>query len=180
MTETQHRPGRTLGISLAIVLSVIFYTILPLIQVGFTWYLRQRTRQNDLFGVGTSIDTIGGALGFASVTNTDLLLRSVPALLYLIIAVFAWHGKPALIRYLMIGAIFILLLWYGSLTYWQAVEDRQVRAYSSTAFEAVLRNSYYFFSGLVAVYCLWYMNRGPARAFYRGYYLQDPDSTSGS
>jgi hypothetical protein len=29
-------------------------------------------------------------------------------------------------------------------------------------------------SALVSFYVVWYLNRGPARAFYRGYYLPDP------
>jgi hypothetical protein len=154
-------------------LSVIFYTILPLLQVGFTWYLRQRTRNNAMFSVGGSIDTIGGALGFASVTNAELLARAVPALVYLIIAIFAWRGKPGVVRYVMVVSVFVIFFWYSGLTYLQALEDRQVQAYSSSAFESVLRNSYYISAGLVALYILWYMNRGPARAFYRGHYLHD-------
>jgi hypothetical protein len=36
------------------------------------------------------------------------------------------------------------------------------------------------FSTLIALYVLWYMNRAPARAFYRGAYLPEPDGESGA
>jgi hypothetical protein len=45
---------------------------------------------------------------------------------------------------------------------------------ASDALERVLRDSYFVLGGGVMLYTLWYMNRGPARAFYRGYYLPAP------
>lgn len=168
------RPGRTLGISLAIILTLLFYTIIPLVQVGFTIYIRQQTSDMGVF-VGSSLDPMGGSLGIASVTNLDLILRMVPAMLYLGIAGLAWRGKPQRIRFVMVAAVMILFLWYVGLTLLQVRQDQQLLGMSSDGYLQSLRTSYFTLAGLVAVYTLWYMNRAPARAYYRGYYLEEQE-----
>ncbi len=170
MAQTHSRPTRTLGISLAILLTILFFTIIPLVQVTFTLYIRERTRATGIL-VGGSVDPIGGALGIAAITNTDLLLRAIPAILFLGIAGLAWRGTPTQIRFVFIGSVVGLLLWNILLTYLRLRADAEVMGMASDGFLDGLRNTYFVFSGLVVLYTLWYMNRAPARAFYRGYFL---------
>jgi hypothetical protein len=46
---------------------------------------------------------------------------------------------------------------------------------SGAAIAQTLLSGRLIFSLLLALYVVWYMNRGPARAYYRGYYLTDPN-----
>ena len=165
------RPKRTAGISLALLVTIIFYTVIPLVQVGFTTYIRFVSNRNNAL-VGANFDTIGGGLGITAVTDGDLLARAVPALIYLLIAILGWRGKPSLVRYLVIGSAVTLPLWYGLLIYLQLLEDQRLGVLSSNAFAVLLQNTYLVTSVLAALYTMWYMNRAPARAFYRGYYLE--------
>ncbi len=170
------RPRRTLGISLALLMTTIFYTVIPLIQVGFTAYIRYRTYRSGVL-VGASFDSIGGALGIISVTNGDLLARAVPALIYLIVAILGLRGKPSIVRHLVVGGAIVLPLWYGLLIYLQLLEDRQLGVMSSNTLAVLLQNSYLVMSVLATLYTVWYMNRAPARAFYRGYFIEPEQTT---
>ncbi len=123
--------------------------------------------------IGGSGDTIGGALGIVSITNVQFLLRGVPALLYVGVAVMAWRGRPAWARYVI--SVSVVLLWlYGAVL--RLLQERTFSAAGGLSSDGVLRwlqSIDFVVSALVVVYVVWYMNRAPARAFYRG---RSPDS----
>lgn len=177
MPEANSKPPRTLGISLAIILSLIAYTVIPMIRVIFTWVVRQRVRAAG-FNMGGADVLGGGMLGFAGVTDTELLLRMVPALLFIAIAILAWRGKPAVIRLVMVAAVIMLTLWNMALDIWKIWQSRQIDAadgfYAESSLLAAYQPALFGFFMVVMLYTVWYLNRGPARAFFRGYYLERP------
>ena len=115
MTDNKRQTTRPFGVSLAIVVSLILFSFIPLLQVFFTLYIRTQMGDSGM-QIGGSGDAIGGALGIASITNVQLLLRGVPALLYVGVAVMAWRGRPPVARYVMSGAVVVLWLYGDGLT----------------------------------------------------------------
>jgi hypothetical protein len=175
MPNNSPTPQRTLGISLAILLSVVVYTVLPLIFVTFTLILQSRIRRTNItVGVNDPM-VIGGSVGFVSISPIELVLWSLVAVIFLGIALRAWRGKPSTIRYAFMGSVIISPIIYAGLWLFRTYRDNQVIAESgafasNNPFTAIC-SSAAILPILITVYVVWYMNRGPARAFYRGYYL---------
>jgi hypothetical protein len=96
---------------------------------------------------------------------------------FLVIALFAWRGRPASIRFVMLGAVLVMTLITLLATISQTTADQGMpEGVSSLDGLAVsILCGQLGMSILVSLYVIWYLNRGPARAFYRGYYLPDPD-----
>jgi len=160
------QPVRTLGISLAIFLSLVLFTLIPLVQVFFTLYIRSQISESGVL-VGGTADAIGGSLGIAAVSNAQLLLRGVPALLYVGVAAMAWRGTPPTARYALSGSVVLLWLYYRTLNFWSSREFSAEGGVSSDVLLQWLRSVDFVISLLVVVYVVWYMNRAPARAFYQ-------------
>jgi hypothetical protein len=167
------KPGRPLGLSLAIVTAVMLFSILPLVQVLFFVSLKHRFQDIEFLegGGASGVDVIG-------VSDTALLIQTVVAVVFLVIAIYAWQGKPVLIRYVFMVAVVLLT---GATVIATAIALPGIRGVEAL-FDplATLSNSLVqarlVFTVLVALYVLWYVNRGPARAFYRGYYLDKSEN----
>jgi hypothetical protein len=167
------KPGRPLGLSLAIVTAVMLFSILPLVQVLFFVSLKHRFQDIEFLegGGASGVDVIG-------VSDTALLIQTVVAVVFLVIAIYAWQGKPVLIRYVFMVAVVLLT---GATVIATAIALTGIRGVEAL-FDplATLSNSLVqarlVFTVLVALYVLWYVNRGPARAFYRGYYLDKSEN----
>ena len=176
------RPARTFGLSLAILASVMLFTLLPLMQVAMILLVRARVQMLSLDVPGEADAVLPMASGgsFTGVGDVNLAVQTVLGIAFLVIAVFAWRGRPSWIRFVTLGAVIVLtavtiLLSVASL---YTNPDLAAGINSGEAITRVLLSGRLILSVLVALYVVWYMNRGPARAFYRGYYLQPPGEVS--
>jgi len=171
----QQRPGRPLGLSLAIITSVMLFSLLPIAQVIIFIALRQRFQNLEFLEGGGAI---GGDL---QVSDTALLLQVVGGLIFLVIGIFAWRGKPASSRYfLILGVIILTAITIGvTLISLNTPPDIEFGVDSAKSLQDSLLRARLTVTALVALYVVWYVNRGPARAFYRGYYLPEPQSQNG-
>lgn len=171
------KPPRTLGVSLAIVLSVFLFTILPLTQLVVLRVLQYRASSVQLGGAGSEPIAVG--VNFGGETNTFLGIQAVLGVIYLIVAVFAWRGRPQSIRLLVVIAVLVLTLFnvWDSLRALFTPPDLTTGLDSGGGLRSALQCARLIGVLLVPLYTLWYLNRGPARAFFRGYYLPDPADT---
>jgi hypothetical protein len=172
------KPRRPLGLSLAIAASVLLYSVLPVMQVAMVVIVQLRFSRLEL-----SLDSVQGQVGSIA-SGGDLMGVPVVALLlqaglgtaFLLIAAGAWIGRPRYIRGLMLGWILgltalTMLVALASVTEQPTLSDGLD---SGDSLRRSLDLARLIASSIVALYVLWYMNRGPARAFYRGYYLPAP------
>jgi hypothetical protein len=146
------RRYRPLGISIAILSTLIMYALYPLIYVyPAVWSLF--TRRN------SGIDFIGGTWG---------VLGVIIAAFVLVASIAAWIGRPTGVR-----MIYILLVWTAAAVQFAkqipALNPPQAGVPSvGTDFQAP--PIYFLCLGilnfLIPLYVTWYLNRAPARAFY--------------
>lgn len=146
---TRRRP---LGLTIALLATAIGYGIIPLLPLLLILWSRLTRRS-------VTAELLGG----------DLFgITTVLGVLSLIVCLLAWIGRPARIRWVLIGLIWVqsgLLLF------------RIVQSLTATPdLIGSVGGSLSGFSGLlcqlptllfVPLYVTWYLNRAPARAFYR-------------
>lgn len=173
--KQMNKPGRPLGLSIAIVVSVMLFSLLPLVQTIFVITLREQFRSIEFLSEGGAIG--GDLLGFS---DPQLILPVLAGLVFLLIAVLAWRGRPKIIR----GVFALAVLLITALTIGLALASLNIEPTlaqgidSGEALVDSLLRARVVVSLLVAVYVMWYVNRGPARAFYRGYFLPDPTTSN--
>jgi hypothetical protein len=172
--SARQKPGRPLGLTLAILASVILFSFMPLIQVLFVL----RLRQNLYF------DPSGGAAGIemTGIPDSTLFLQTAMGIGFFIIAVLAWRGRPSSIRFVMLAAVVLLTLISVVLTLIPLLSQPNLAQGldSSEELSHTVLWGRLFLNVIIPLYVVWYTNRGPARAFYRGYYLPDPANTDPS
>jgi hypothetical protein len=171
------RPGRPFGVSIAIAAGTFLFALLPLLQVGMVLGLRQHYLNisvGDEAGLSAS-----GADFTAGVSSEQLLLQSVLALAFLAVAVLTWRGRPSRMRYIFVGAVVLLTLikFAAVIIQSQTKRDLQAGLSSGDDLSRSLAVGQLVVEIVVTLYVVWYMNRGPARAFFRGYYLPTPSET---
>ncbi|GAB4518937.1 MAG: hypothetical protein OHK0046_27220 [Anaerolineae bacterium] len=179
------RPMRPFGVSLAIFVSVMLYSVLPLMQVGLVLLVANhfRNREDTLtLPSGEEItefasggDIIGG------ISDERVILQGILAVGFLVIAVLAWRGKPAYTRFLLMGAVLVMTAITILLTVLPALQSggRGVSGGSLDAISLPVLCLQFTASVLVPLYVIWYLNRAPARAFYRGRAQEpNPDTVS--
>ena len=173
------KPGRTFGVSLAIAASVLLFTILPLMQVAMVLLVQYRLHQQPpSLPLGSEeLQPIAVGGDFTGVADSALVLQTALGLAFLVIAIFAWIGRPPFVRYLMIAAVvgLTLLTLLSSVLPLVSQPDLQSGIDSGAGVARSLLASRALLTILIPLYVLWYMNRAPARAFYRGYYLPEPE-----
>jgi hypothetical protein len=179
MPNIPKTPPRTLGIVLAIALGIVLYVLLPFIFVGFTLRLQANTRSSEVIIGGDGTTFIGGGMGFVSVMPWELALWGIGALAFLIVASLTWHGKPPQMRLIYTGAVILMPLWFGGLWMYRTYRDNQFLQQSGAIVPtppifSICQGGVVLPILVVTLYNVWYMNRGPARAFFRGYYLEHP------
>jgi hypothetical protein len=168
------KPGRPFGVTLAIIASACLFSILPLLQVGIILVVRQHFLNMDFQDSGLDMIAMGG--DFLGVPESSLILQSVLSIGFLIICVMAWRGKPALIRFIMIVAVFALTLIKLISVVLAAVNQPGFQA-GTSSMDGLMNSlgaGQLVIEFFILLYVVWYMNRGPARAFFRGYYLAEP------
>ena len=167
---------------MAILASVMLFSILPLIQVATVLMLRARFESASLSaeGVGEDIAPLAVGGSYTGVDDTTLLIQVALGSAFLIVAFFAWRGKPQWIRFAMLASVLVLTLVTVVLSVIPLVNQPDINKGldSGTAIRDVLLSGRLLLSLLVALYVVWYVNRGPARAYYRGHYLPNPNETS--
>ena len=171
------KPGRTLGLSLAIIASAMLFSILPLLQVAILLLARYRLQQTNLAAPGeAAVNPIAVGGSFEGGSDASLIVQVVLGVIFLVIAVCAWRGRPRWIRFAMIAGVVVLtLVTVGfSIAPLLSSPDVQQGIDSGAALRQTLLSGRMIMSLLVALYVVWYVNRGPARAFYRGYYITEP------
>ncbi len=170
------RPGRPLGVSLAIFASVMLFSVFPLMFVAMVLIVKNHFDNIDFSGLKPY--AVGG--DFLGVSPAILVLQAVIAIVFLVIAIFAWRGRPAYMRYVILAAVILLTLFSLGLTVVQTGTNQNLPQGISSldSLMSSVSCGQFALSFLVSFYVVWYLNRGPARAFYRGYYLPDPDSPS--
>ena len=165
------KPGRPLGLSLAIILSFVIFSLMPLVQAGFVLLLRHQFANIEFIDGGGAY---GGSVD--GISDTRLVLFTVTGLIFLVIAVLAWRGRPSIIRHVFIAAVFIITAASVGITVLSSNQDVTLEQGIDSAGQLTSTLSVFQIgvSILVSLYVIWYANRGPARAFFRGYYLSSP------
>jgi hypothetical protein len=166
------RPPRPFGVSLAIIFTILLFTVIPLLQVGELFIIRQRI-YSALIEDGLQPIALGG--GISGVSDSTLFLRGTFALTFLIIAIFAWRGRPPAIRRILIAAVLLLTAIRLIEIIAQATQQPNLES-GFNSFDSILQvlaAGQFFADLLLLLYVAWYMNRASARAFFRGYYLPE-------
>lgn len=172
------RPERPLGVSLAILASVMLFTLFPLMLVAMVLLVQRHFQNVDLGG----LEPIAISGDFLGISPANLAMQTILSLTFLVIAVLAWMGHPPFIRYVLLAAVIAMTLLTLGVTISQAVAEQSLPQ-GVSSLDSLMRSvscGQFALSVLVSLYVVWYLNRGPARAFYRGYYLPDPSDAASS
>jgi hypothetical protein len=154
LAQPTGRVRRPLGLSLAILLTAIPYGLSPLLEVYFLKRLDATAKEAYILG-GVDISTwtwLQGAIGG----------------FVLIVCLLAWWGRPSQIRYLLVGVLLVLTLinLYRIVEAWSSVVDPINGGLVQTGMRDQLACQLPAMI-LAPPYVIWYINRAPARAFYR-------------
>jgi hypothetical protein len=171
------KPGRPFGLSLAIIASVMLFTLIPLMQVSMVLLVQYRLQSTTL-SIGSDsgeVQPIAVGGDFTGVSDSALFVQTLLGLAFLMIAVFAWRGRPSFIRSVFVAAVggLTLLTLVASALPLLAQPDLQSGFDSGAGISHSLLSTRIVFSLLVPLYVVWYSNRAPARAFFLGYDLAE-------
>jgi hypothetical protein len=175
------RPERTLGLSLAILVSIMWFSLLPMMQAAAILLVEWRLREAER-GLSLGDDLPAFAYGgeFRGVSDAVLWFQAVTGAVFLVIGVAAWRGRPRSIRWIMAAAVIFLTA--VTLATTAAALNQPTTIYegidSGASISTSLLNARLILTVLIPLYVLWYMNRAPARAFYRGYYLSETSNSA--
>jgi len=171
--EPALKPHRPFGLTLAILVGVIFYSVIPLfITIQF---LLVESHMNNVgkelnLGEETVQEIASGGDLTGGVTRFDMIVQAIMAFAFIGIAFFAWRGKPRVMRHIFTWSV--ILISVASVVV--VIFPTPIGGMSGGSLDGlakVLQPSVFAFYVLLPLYVVWYLNRAPARAFYRGYYL---------
>lgn len=174
------RPPRPFGVTLAVIASLILFTCFPLMEVGMLISVRLHFANLKFADDGTQPFAIGA--DFLGIPDSKIILQTVIAIVFLIIAFFAWRGRPKVMRYVLMITCALLTL-FNILNIVAGQLSQQNLDAGVSSLDSILNSlslGQFAVGILVTFYVVWYLNRGPARAFYRGYYLPMPVESSAS
>ena len=164
--EYTTKPKRPFGVSLALFISFLLFTVLPLMEVGFIITVDNMMVYDE---VGRSGINIVGMDRF----RQTMMLQALMAVGFCVLTVIAWVGRPSIIRQIFSGAVGLT----GILTIATQILPRLSAAPtaldSSRDVAQPVLIFYLIMTILITLYSVWYLNRWAARAFYRGYYLPE-------
>jgi hypothetical protein len=154
MTSDRVRIYRPFGLSLAIFTTAVIYGVLPLAEVYVLW------RMN---AAATDAYIIGGVE-----ISTWTILQGLLGGIMLITCSLAWWGRPPQIRFVLVGLLLLLTAanLYRIVETWITPADPIFGGQTQAAIRDFLRCQLPIMI-LVPLYVVWYINRAPARAFYR-------------
>lgn len=168
------KPPRPFGVTLAILVSVILYAVIPLMQVGLVLAVADHFRNRDstiTLPNGEELTEVASGGEFIGDISTErLILQGTLALGFLVVAFFAWRGKPSFMRYVLMGSVLLLTAITLALTVIPGLQSggRGISGGSLDNLSTPLLCLQLFVSFFVPLYVVWYLNRAPARAFYQG------------
>src|SRR4051812_9656492 len=93
------RPPRPFGVTLAILASLILFSLFPLAEVAMIISVRLHFA-NFKFSDDTTQPIAMGA-DFLGLPDSKIVLQAVIAIVFLIIAFFAWRGRPSFMRFVL-------------------------------------------------------------------------------
>ena len=82
-----NKPGRPLGLSIAIIVSFMLFSMLPLAQVAFVLLLQHQFAAIDFMTQGGAV---GGELQIGTI---NLVAPAISGFIFLVVSVLAWRGK---------------------------------------------------------------------------------------
>ncbi|MDX1991520.1 MAG: hypothetical protein SF029_03985 [bacterium] len=183
MTANISKPGRPLGVTLAIFVSILLFSVVPLLRVGQILLLQQhfqRISQTTMpFDQQEPTEPLFSGGRFTGTFQNDrLIFQAVVGVAFFVIAVMAWVGKPPFMRYVLMITVLCLSFLTIALTLIPSAQQEAegIGGGSLDGLVRLLSSGQVVTTVLVALYVVWYLNRGPARAFYRGYYLPEPEA----
>lgn len=160
------KPKRPFGLTLAIVASVMLFTVLPILEVLFILSVDQMMVFDE---VGRSGLDIVGLDGF----RQQMIVQIIFAIGFLVIAILSWRGRPTVMRYILSGTLTII----GVLTIFSQILPRMTaRATTLDASRDVSQpvlTIYLIITILITLYSVWYVNRWASRAYFRGHFLPE-------
>jgi hypothetical protein len=160
------KPKRPFGVSLAIIICLLIFVVLPLLEVLFIISVDNMMVFDE---VGRSGINVIGIDKF----RQQMIWQVALAIGFFILIVIAWVGRPPIIRLIFSGAVGLM----GLLTVIAQIIPRLVATPtvmdSSRDVNQPILIFYLAMTILITLYSVWYLNRWAARAFYRGYYLPE-------
>lgn len=140
---------RPLGLSLAILLSFLFFGFWPLVPALFVLLLRLQGRD------------------FTPVYSS-FWLPSAAGAGVIILCIFAWLGRPTRVRWIFLGAVLLSAI-AGVYSVLRPDQMTFVLEFSGGSLDSVFRSVQLCvlpMQLLALLYTLWYTNRAPAREFF--------------
>lgn len=182
MNNTRSIPGRPLGLSLAIILSMFLYGFLPLVQLSLQLFIQDRIGRIDtaVEFEGEVFEPLGSGGSYELVSAPEAVINGTAGICFIMISVLAWRGRRAWVRPLFTGAVLFyaaataivtlrVLLSPADLTSGLSSADTLVSQALCGRLTATI---------LIPLYVIWYVNRAPARAYFRGSFLITPSNHS--
>jgi hypothetical protein len=159
------KPYRPFGLSLALIVSVIVYSVIPLTTVVTLLYLNSWVYQEPKSGI-SGISVLG-------ISAAPLMANGVIAVLFFILAVVAWRGRRPTMRVIFPAVtVFYALFMLGAMLN-NGGDGLQNGIDSTTQFRTDATRFYAVVIVCVTLYVCFYLNRWASRAFYRGYYTKE-------
>lgn len=148
------RVRRPPGLALALLATAALYGIAPLLEAYFLYRLDATAEEAFLVG---------------GVTVTAWTwIQAIYGALMLLVCGLAWWGRPPQIRFVLTGLLLVLtaVTLYRIIETWTAPQNPIFGGQLQTALRGYLRCQLPAMV-LIPLYVTWYLNRAPARAFYR-------------
>jgi hypothetical protein len=155
--QGEERIYRPLGVTIALLGAVVFFGIFPLIELYLAYRL-DRASEGSFIIVGSDLIPLDAWTWFGGLAGLLVILVAIPA----------WLGRLRYIRFVFIGTILLSVAASIAKIIEHSESDNPILP--QNAFESALQDVFglqYFIQAVMLVYILWYLNRAPARAFYR-------------
>ncbi len=157
---------RPLGLSLIIVVCMLLYVALPLMGVLYPWMIENRFR----FGLVQRPEGLEAPIETGSELSGAGSAQIVFSLVFAVVLVLAWRGRPAWVRWTVAGLALLQAAWL-------VVSGLQILTGPppATVVEEAVRGAQpAAMAGAVlfGLFVSWYFNRAPAVAFFTGEPIQ--------
>lgn len=161
------KPKRPLGVSIAIIASILIFTILPILEIVLLISIDNLMTFDSVGRSGLNVNDQTGTLPQQMIAQVALAVG------FFVIAVIAWFGRPRQIRFILSLAVaFEAFLTIGLQILPRLAEAPTVLDSSRDVNQQILI-FYLIMTILITTYVIWFFNRWAARAYYRGYYLPE-------
>jgi hypothetical protein len=142
------RPRRPRGLTIALLACTVLYGLYPLAQ-GLFFIFPAFSRPT-------------------YEVQPRVALNIVLGLAFLILMIPAWRGRPPRIRLVLTGAVLGLMLLYLGFAVADLAAQSGLALDSTSALDRTTATCSIPFYLLLTTYIVWYLNRYPSRAYYRG------------